>query len=109
MAYEDWSIEGYPGQPEIVDTSRPVGTWGRTVAVINQQSGHPLESHPETDALAALFMAAPKLLEACKLALPYVQHELDCGEFGTENEARGEELLPVLKEAIAEAEHRQQG
>lgn len=105
MAYEDWSIEGYPGQPEIVDTSRPVGTWGRTVAVVSQQSGHPLESHAETDALAALFMAAPNLLNVCKDALPLVKYAIKHGY----EELEDQDMVAELEAAIAEAEHSQQG
>lgn len=101
MPHADWKIEGYPGHPEIVDTSRPIGTWGRTVAVINQQSGHPLESHPESDALAALFMAAPRLLQACKDVLPYVEYAIEYGYLELDD---GSDMAVGLKRLIAEAE-----
>lgn len=73
-----WELDSvFPGDLRIWEDNGVKRCYKTPVAIIPQRSGHPTQSHPETDAIAALVLAAPSLLAACKSALEYLEANPD--------------------------------
>lgn len=68
-----WTIQenGYPSSPIVKDSN------GETVCAVSQRSGHPFESHPETDGAAQLIIDAPGMLYLLKAIRPLYLSILD--------------------------------
>jgi hypothetical protein len=87
------------GVIRITDLAESGGKWIGEVPSYGIETGN-FPDHEEAKAYATLFAAAPELLEALKLALPYIEGAYECAFPDSDH---NDNVLTMAREAIEKA------